>query len=55
MPSRSTPVYEKEMLDEVDSGYNSGSSSDTSAPDIYLTKPHLKFLNRQLQNLEPQG
>lgn len=39
---------------DVESGYASGSSSDCSLPDIYFSKPHLKFLNSQLQNLEPQ-
>ncbi|MCJ1395369.1 hypothetical protein MMC18_008253 [Xylographa bjoerkii] len=37
-----------------ESGYVSGSSSETSIPDVFFTKPHLRFLNRQLQNLEPQ-
>ncbi|MCJ1400103.1 hypothetical protein MMC11_003306 [Xylographa trunciseda] len=37
-----------------ESGYASGSSSQTSLPDVFFTKPHLRFLNRQLQNLEPQ-
>lgn len=39
----------------VDSGYVSGSSGQDSTPEIYFTTPHLTFLNRQLQNLEPQG
>ena len=38
-----------------ESGYVSASSSDASMPDILFTKPHLAFLNRQLQTLEPQG
>ncbi|KAL9099795.1 MAG: hypothetical protein Q9163_004755 [Psora crenata] len=46
------------LVSEVDhdyeSGYVSGSSSEASIPDLYFTKPHLAFLNRQLQNLEPQ-
>jgi phosphoadenosine phosphosulfate reductase len=37
-----------------DSGYSSGSSSATDMPDTYFTKAHLKFINRQLQFLEPQ-
>ena len=45
-----SPVYRDD-----ESGYASGSSSDSSIPEVYFTKPHLKFLNRQLQNLEPQG
>ena len=42
-------------LRETESGYVSGSSSNSTLPDIYFTKPHLAFLNRQLQFLEPQG
>ena len=38
-----------------ESGYASASSSEASIPDILFTKPHLAFLNRQLQNLKPQG
>lgn len=39
---------------QVESGYVSGASSETDLPDIYFTKPHLAFLNRQLQMLEPR-
>ncbi|KAF7591851.1 hypothetical protein BBP40_001048 [Aspergillus hancockii] len=39
---------------QTDSGYVSGSSSDDYLPEIVFTKPHLQFLNRQLQFLEPQ-
>jgi len=42
------------MHRDDESGYASGSSSETSIPDVFFTKPHLRFLNRQLQNLEPQ-
>ena len=38
----------------VDSGYVSGSGQD-GTPEVYFTPPHLTFLNRQLQYLEPQG
>ncbi|KAF1983831.1 phosphoadenosine phosphosulfate reductase [Aulographum hederae CBS 113979] len=38
----------------VESGYASGSSSDASLPEVYFSKPHLKFLNQQLQRLSPQ-
>lgn len=53
----SSPVYDLEHdgARDVESGYVSGSSSQAGIPEIYLTKPHLAFLNRQLQNLEPQG
>ena len=40
---------------DYESGYVSGSSSEASIPDLYFTKPHLAFLNRQLQQLEPSG
>lgn len=53
----SSPLYglERDGVNDVESGYVSGSSSHTDSPQIYFTKPHLAFLNRQLQNLEPQG
>ncbi|MCJ1299121.1 hypothetical protein MMC08_001912 [Hypocenomyce scalaris] len=55
MPSRFAPPYELEGMSTRDeeSGYASASSSDESIPDVFFTKPHLTFLNRQLQNLEP--
>ena len=43
------------MGTDDESGYASGSSSEASIPEVFFTKPHLTFLNRQLQNLEPQG
>ena len=57
MPSRSSPVYDVESVSgqDIESGYVSGSGSEASIPELYFTKPHLNFLNRQLQNLEPQG
>jgi phosphoadenosine phosphosulfate reductase len=39
---------------DAESGYASGSSS-ASLPEVYFSRPHLKFINQQLQNLEPQG
>ena len=39
---------------EADSGYASGTASEAGIPEVYFTKPHLQFLNRQLQFLEPQ-
>ena len=53
----SSPVYalEHDGGAEYESGYASGTSSEADLADIYFTKPHLAFLNRQLQNLEPQG
>jgi len=40
--------------EDVESGYASASSENGSFADIYFTKPHLKFLNRQLNQLEPE-
>ncbi|KAH0562084.1 hypothetical protein GP486_003211 [Trichoglossum hirsutum] len=40
---------------DVESGYASGSSSDSALPEVYFTKPHLKFLNQQLQKLGPEA
>lgn len=58
MPSSNYPS-DTETVDAretgTESGYASGSSSDDSLPEIVFTKPHLQFLNRQLQFLEPQG
>jgi phosphoadenosine phosphosulfate reductase len=42
-------------IHDNESGYASGASSQDGLPDIYFSKPHLKFLNQQLQKLEPQG
>lgn len=39
---------------ESDSGYASGTGSEVGLPELYFTKAHLQFLNRQLQFLEPQ-
>lgn len=39
----------------VESGDVSDGSSQGGVPEIYFTTLHLTFLNRQLQNLEPQG
>lgn len=38
----------------ADSGYSSGDNSEFGLPEVYFTKHHLQFLNRQLQFLEPQ-
>lgn len=57
MPSRLSPGFEADGIpaSDVESGYGSGNSSQASTPEICFTTPHLTFLNRQLQNLEPQG
>ncbi|KAF2197680.1 phosphoadenosine phosphosulfate reductase [Delitschia confertaspora ATCC 74209] len=39
---------------DVESGYASGASSESGLSEVYFTRPHLKYLNSQLQNLEPQ-
>lgn len=39
---------------DSESGYASADSHYESLPDIYFTKPHLKFLNHQLNQLEPE-
>ncbi|PYI07106.1 Phosphoadenosine phosphosulfate reductase thioredoxin [Aspergillus sclerotiicarbonarius CBS 121057] len=60
MPAKTSENYPSgfEAVDSrdiaTDSGYVSGGSSDDYLPEIVFTKPHLKFLNRQLQFLEPQ-
>ena len=48
-------VEKTTFINDDESGYASGSSSHESLPDVYFSKPHLKFLNAQLQQLEPQG
>ena len=37
----------------VESGYSSG-GSDATLPHVHFTKPHLKFLNKQLAELDPR-
>ncbi|KAL8705941.1 MAG: hypothetical protein Q9201_000996 [Fulgogasparrea decipioides] len=56
MSSRSSPARDSDVMSvrETESGYVSGSGSESSLPEICFTKPHLAFLNRQLQFLEPQ-
>lgn len=59
MPAKMPYPSDMEDMDSRDtnteSGYDSGSSSVDYIPEIVFTKPHLQFLNRQLQFLEPQG
>jgi phosphoadenosine phosphosulfate reductase len=58
MSSRSSSPYDHDYdhvtFKDADSGYSSGSTSEADMPQIHFTKGHLKFLNRQLQFLEPQ-
>jgi phosphoadenosine phosphosulfate reductase len=54
----SSPVLgAKYEIRDDESGYASGSgaSSQESLPEVYFTKPHLKHINAQLSQLEPQG
>lgn len=59
MPAKN--YSEREGIDNHDSMTESGyvsagsGSSEDYVPEIVFTKPHLQFLNRQLQFLEPQG
>ena len=47
-----TPPHSPAMKG-TDSGYASATGSEIGMPDLYFTKPHLQFINRQLQFLEP--
>ena len=38
----------------VDSGYNSAIQSQC-LPEVYFSRPHLKFINSKLRDLEPEG
>ena len=41
---------------DVESGYSSaGCNSVASLQTIYFTPPHLKYINAQLQELEPES
>lgn len=41
--------------EDIESGYASASSENGGFTELYFTKPHLKFLNKQLNQLEPEG
>lgn len=57
----SSPIAYEETYEETptmqssESGYASGASSQESLPEVYFSQPHLKFINSQLQKLEPEG
>jgi phosphoadenosine phosphosulfate reductase len=38
----------------TESGYASASSSSPSIPEVYFTKPHLKYINKKLSTATPQ-
>lgn len=46
---------ERSFSQDGESGYASPGSSTGGLPEIYFSRPHLKYLNEQLANLEPQG
>ncbi|KAI5846277.1 hypothetical protein DFP73DRAFT_525793 [Morchella snyderi] len=45
---------ERSFSQDGESGYASPGSSTGGLPEIYFSRPHLKYLNEQLANLEPQ-
>ncbi|KAH7381544.1 phosphoadenosine phosphosulfate reductase [Pyrenochaeta sp. MPI-SDFR-AT-0127] len=54
----SSPLFDNESYAQSalrdESGYVSAASSEASLTEVYFSKPHLKFINAQLQKLEPQ-
>ncbi|KAA8576145.1 hypothetical protein MFRU_009g00850 [Monilinia fructicola] len=46
-------VHRESSASNLESGYASGASSQSSLPPIVLTKAHLKFINSTLNNLQP--
>lgn len=46
-------LHRESSASNLESGYASGASSQNSLPQIVLTKPHLKFINSTLNNLQP--
>ncbi|KAB8303014.1 hypothetical protein EYC80_006319 [Monilinia laxa] len=46
-------VHRESSASNLESGYASGASSQSSLPSIVLTKAHLKFINSTLNNLQP--
>lgn len=46
---------ERSLSQDTESGYDSPGSSSGGLPVIYFSRPHLKYLNEQLQKLEPEG
>lgn len=52
----SDSYYSDRSVDsDCESGYASADSSTESLHEVFFTKPHLKFLNNQLQQLPPEG
>ncbi|KAI5300706.1 hypothetical protein KEM56_002252 [Ascosphaera pollenicola] len=50
-----TSEHSQEYPSDTESGYGSMGDSVTVGPDIHFTPSHLRHINKQLQNLEPQG
>ena len=51
----STPLR-RSLSQDQESGYDSaGSASLDTLQTVYFTAPHLKYINSQLQELEPEG
>ncbi|TID17072.1 phosphoadenosine phosphosulfate reductase [Venturia nashicola] len=50
----SSPISRTTSHDDIESGYASASSDSVAFTDVYFTKPHLKFLNRQLGQMDPE-
>ncbi|KAI5812102.1 Phosphoadenosine phosphosulfate reductase family-domain-containing protein [Pyronema omphalodes] len=46
---------ERSLSNELESGYDSGIQSVASLQTIYFTPPHLKYINAQLADLEPEA
>lgn len=55
MPGKFPSQFRPMETQGVESGYASDGSCEENTPDIMFTKKHLRFLNRQLQHLEPEG
>jgi phosphoadenosine phosphosulfate reductase len=45
---------EQSLSHDSESGYDSPGSSSVEFPEIYFSRSHLKYLNEQLQKLEPE-
>ncbi|RPA94341.1 Phosphoadenosine phosphosulfate reductase CysH-type [Choiromyces venosus 120613-1] len=47
-------IPERSMSQDEESGYDSPGSATSDLPEVYFSRPHLKYLNGQLQTLEPE-
>lgn len=55
MPGNFPSKFRPMEAQDPESGYASDGSCEENTPDIIFTRKHLRFLNRQLQHLEPHG